>query len=67
MGQPSVQYRHSIVSFQAFWFTISMLKVSKCCCCIELRTGAIVLASLGLVGSLYYVIRSVKSKCTTPG
>ena len=28
------------------------LKVGKCCCCLDLRTGAIVIAVLGIVGSL---------------
>ena len=27
------------------------LKVGKCCCCLDLRTGAIVIAVLGIVGS----------------
>jgi len=28
------------------------IKVGKCCCCVDLRTGAIVIAVLGIVGSL---------------
>ena len=28
------------------------IKVGKCCCCVGLRTGAIVIAVLGIVGSL---------------
>ena len=28
------------------------IKVGKCCCCVDLRTGAILIAVLGIVGSL---------------
>jgi len=36
-----------------------MLKLDKCCLCIDLRTGCIILASLGILFNLAYFIRHV--------
>ena len=35
------------------------IKVEKCCCCVDLRTGAIVIAVLGIVWSFGYLSYSI--------
>jgi hypothetical protein len=33
-----------------------MCRLQKCCCCIDLPTGAKILGILGIIGNLFYIL-----------